>query len=125
MNSRMETTDKGTCTQMHHIVFTCANQAQLLNKVCQQLSVDCAADKHTPHVVLGECPSPYKTGAGAKDREDDGSLFNMSDIGSHMLNLTKSIDGLVGVATNSLPQQNEALELGRSKDLWKRRTDIF
>jgi hypothetical protein len=68
--------------------------------------------------VSGKRPSLNKT----KDKEEDGSsLFN--DIDSHMSNLTESIDGLVGVATSLLAQQKEALQLGRSKDPWKRRMD--
>jgi hypothetical protein len=47
-----------------HILYLweLSNLAQLLNKVCQQLSVDCDADKHTPPVVLGKHSSPTRLG---------------------------------------------------------------
>jgi hypothetical protein len=69
-----------------HILYLweISKQVQLLNKVCQQSSVKCAANKQTPRVVLAKRPSPNKTGAGAKDKEEDGSYFNMSDIDFHM-----------------------------------------
>jgi hypothetical protein len=57
------------------------------------------------------------------NKEDE--LFNMSDINSHMSNLTESIEGLVGVATSLLVQQKEVLELGRTEDMWKRGMDGF
>jgi hypothetical protein len=105
-----------------HILYLweLSNQVPLLNKVCQQLSGECAADKQTPRVMSGKRPSPNKT----KDKEDDGSS-SFNDIDSHMSNLTESIDGLVGVATSLLAQQKEVLQLGRPKDLCKRRMDTF
>jgi hypothetical protein len=113
-------------TTISHILYLweLSNQVQLLKKVCQQLSGKCTAeDKQTPGVVSANYPSP--NAKNDKDKEGDGSSFNMSDIDSHMLNLTETIDGLVGVAMSLLAQQKEALELGRSKDLWKRRMDTL
>jgi hypothetical protein len=104
-------------TTASHILYLweLCTQMQLLNKVCQQLSGECAADKQTPRVVSTK----------RLQRNKDDELFDMSDIDSHMSNLTESVDGLVGVATSSLAQQKEALELGRHKDMWKRRMEGF
>jgi hypothetical protein len=71
------------------------NQFQLLNKICQQLSDKCAAGKQPPCVVSTKLLLTNK-----KEK-----LFDMSDINSHMVNLTESIEGLAGVATSLLAQQ--------------------
>jgi hypothetical protein len=44
-------------TTASHILYLweLSNKVQLLNKVCQQLSGECAADKQTPHVVSTKC----------------------------------------------------------------------
>jgi hypothetical protein len=66
-------------TTASHILYLCelSNQVQLLNKVCQQLSGECAADKQTPRVV--------STKQLLTNKED--KLFNMSDINSHNIKL--------------------------------------